>query len=461
MKRCLVFLLIICFSIIHSKAQFQYDSTLVYDIVHVGANRTLKNLDQILNWKNGKLKNIHILLDEGTYYSDKELILRGKNIILEGKGRVNIISTSFDENVIWIGSANNVLLKNVSLRHLNTGNAYKSCTGNVVVFDVASDITVEASDINGCGVIGLYDNGSNHRILIKDCFVHNNSIAAFASGSQGSEGFEEIPDHPVFIFSNNRIANNGPNRMLEEEVEFDSDNYKLLRKITLELPDIVYEEANIDIQKINLAWIYYSTFYIKTDNKNVPDPPQNNIRDYSFSFEPKSGGYYRCGIDTNNLLFKIEEMGSQLQLKIFTERKDTIIIVSVNYTGGFVTTETKYIGFFRYESFGFIDISEQIFSSFDFAKDNFSKPTIDSLTSHYGRYPHTPKSYVYTLTPSDTIYIQDDFYDFECCDKGNFFIDPNQLDGTDFWRAYVFKRFNLKPVGRIKKKRKTIAPMFY
>ena len=81
-------------------------------------------------------------------------------------------------------------------------------TGRVLAFDGADSITVINCDLNGCGLAGLHDNIGNNNIFVEYNYIHNNSLGAYTN-IDGSVWQDAIPNHPVFIFKNNLIRDNG------------------------------------------------------------------------------------------------------------------------------------------------------------------------------------------------------------------------------------------------------------
>ena len=159
--------------------------------------------------------NVHVIVEEGTYYSKDELWVSGENIIIEGQGHVNLYSTVLYSNVMWV-SGDNITIKNLHMKHYKPGGLEgQNCSGRVIGFDNANNITVESCDLNGCGLAGLHDNMGNSNIFVKDCYIHNNSIGAYTDIG-GGVWMKAVDDHPVFKFENNRIENNGPDRVAEE-----------------------------------------------------------------------------------------------------------------------------------------------------------------------------------------------------------------------------------------------------
>lgn len=180
-------------------------------VVRIGPNREIKTLDAFL--REDKIENVHIILDEGNYYS-KEIWLSGNNIILEGTGRTSLLCKQMYENVLWI-SGQNIVIKNLHMKHFAPGILKdQNCTGRVIAFDHASNVLIEGCDLNGCGLAGLHDNLGNRNIVVKDNYIHNNSEGAYTD-HVGNVWQTEIDNHAVFKFKNNRLENNGTNRISE------------------------------------------------------------------------------------------------------------------------------------------------------------------------------------------------------------------------------------------------------
>ena len=188
------------------------DATISMDTVYIGENRAIKSLQQYFSSEPKVKENVCVIIDEGTYYT-KSLWIDGKNVIIKGKDRVNIYCTSFIENVLWV-TGENITIENLHMKHFAPGSInFQNCSGRVIAFDNATNIIIDGCDLNGCGLAGLHDNGGNSNILIKNNYIHNNSVGAYTDMSDVWQ--DAIPDHPVFRFENNRIKNNGEDRKAE------------------------------------------------------------------------------------------------------------------------------------------------------------------------------------------------------------------------------------------------------
>jgi hypothetical protein len=196
----------------------EIESTMPKDTVHIGVSRTYKSLSAYFDSTSSK-KNIHFLIDEGTYYSNG-LWIDAENIVIEGKGQVNIYCKELYENVMWL-LGNNIVVKNIHMKHFAPGKLEgQNCSGRVIGFDNAHNVTIENCDLNGCGIAGLHDNLFNSDIFIKNNYIHNNSVGAYTD-IDGGVWDKEVDNHPVFRFENNRMENNGPSRVMESDSTID------------------------------------------------------------------------------------------------------------------------------------------------------------------------------------------------------------------------------------------------
>jgi hypothetical protein len=179
--------------------------------VHIGPSHEYRFLSQYLMTEPS---DVHILIDAGDYYSETEIWVSGENIIVEGVGEVNLYCQTLYNNVMWV-SGNNIVIKNLHMKHFMPGNPEnQNCSGRVLAFDNASNVTVDNCDLNGCGLAGLHDNLGNSNILVRNCYIHYNSLGAFTD-IDGNVWLDAVDNHPVFKFENNRIENNGPDRISE------------------------------------------------------------------------------------------------------------------------------------------------------------------------------------------------------------------------------------------------------
>ena len=217
MKNPILFSLTLSIFLCINTLNAQEDDPIInYEKIHIGPDREITSPEELFaNAYEKDYINLHVIIDEGNYFQEDEITVRGSNIIIEGKGKVNFFCKKAISNVMWI-MGNNIRVSNIGMSHLNPGKPQnQNCTGRVIAFDNATNIIIENCDLNGCGLAGLHDNLGNENILIRNNYIHNNSLGAYTD-IDGGVWQEEIEDHPVFTFENNRIENNGPNRVLEQ-----------------------------------------------------------------------------------------------------------------------------------------------------------------------------------------------------------------------------------------------------
>ena len=183
------------------------------DTVRIGKGQKWESLDAF--FKEDR-RNVFVIVEEGTYYTDSDLWVSGENIIIKGQGDVSILCKELYNNVMWI-EGENIVIDNIHMMHEMPGDeADQNCSGRVLAFDHANNVTVQNCDLNGCGLAGLHDNLGNGTVYVEYNYIHNNSLGAYTD-IDGGVWQEEIDDHPVFKFNHNRIEDNGHGLAVEED----------------------------------------------------------------------------------------------------------------------------------------------------------------------------------------------------------------------------------------------------
>ena len=215
---CMLLLLPILISCSTSE-QALIENPFITETIHIGPTREVTSLEAFFSdSERPKVENVHLIIDAGDYTSNKAIWVSGENITIEGLKKVNLFCSDQNDNVMWI-TGKNIIVSNIRMKHTNPlDSPYNNCSGRVIAFDNARNIIVENCDLNGCGLAGLHDNMGNASILIKNNYIHNNSLGAYTDIS-GGIWFKEVSDHPVFRFENNRMENNGPDRVVESDTE--------------------------------------------------------------------------------------------------------------------------------------------------------------------------------------------------------------------------------------------------
>lgn len=185
-------------------------------VVFIGAERRYKTLGEYFSLANNPT-GVVVKVDPGVYWHEGETWIQGNNLVIEGMGEVDLRCKNKADNVIWL-VGNNIVVRKLRLRHYAPPGIDEpyNCSGNVIALDNASNVLIADCDINGCGKVGVHDNVGNSDITLRNNYIHNNSVAPFGD-IDGQYWMEEVPDHPTFIFENNRVENNGPDRVKEEE----------------------------------------------------------------------------------------------------------------------------------------------------------------------------------------------------------------------------------------------------
>lgn len=179
----------------------------------IGPGREYASLSDYFS-KNEDPSNVYILVEEGHYYENHSISVYGENIVIEAVGEVSLYCNVLYSCVMDV-FGDKILIKNFHMQHTKPGDPeHQNCSGRVILFDGAHNCIVENCDLNGCGLAGLHDNLGNSAILVRNCYIHNNSLGAYTN-IDGDIWQKEINDHPVFTFVNNRMENNGPDRVPE------------------------------------------------------------------------------------------------------------------------------------------------------------------------------------------------------------------------------------------------------
>lgn len=181
---------------------FNFDSGPM-DTVYIGVDREWTSLSSYFSETRN---NVVVLVEPGRYFN-YEVGISGENIILKALGDVSLICETLHDNVMWV-HGNNIVIDNFHMTHRMPGEAEdQNCSGRVLGFDGADNITVVNCDLNGCGLAGLHDNLGNGIVYVEHNYIHNNSLGAYTDID--GNVWQEETDHPVFKFRNNLIEDNG------------------------------------------------------------------------------------------------------------------------------------------------------------------------------------------------------------------------------------------------------------
>ncbi|NOQ70754.1 MAG: hypothetical protein GQ574_02065 [Crocinitomix sp.] len=193
----------------------------ILDSVRIGPTRAIKNP---FDYFSETRSNVLVLIDSGKYVNESALWIDGENVVIVGEDGVSILIDKLYDNVMWI-SGNNIVVDNLHMMHLMPGDSEgQNCSGRVVAFDNADNVTIVNCDLNGCGLAGLHDNSGNGTIYVEHNYIHNNSLGAYTNIA-GDVWQEEISDHETFVFKNNRMENNGFDRIFEGGDEYYEEDF--------------------------------------------------------------------------------------------------------------------------------------------------------------------------------------------------------------------------------------------
>ena len=193
----------------------------ISDTVYIGPNREIKDPFEYFSETQS---NQFVVIEEGKYVGESSLWLDGENLIVEGRGKVSILLDVLYDNVMWV-IGQNVVINNLHMTHLQPGGTEdQNCSGRVIGFDGADNVTIINCDLNGCGLAGLHDNLGNGTVYAENNWIHNNSLGAYTDIDGNI--WQKEGEHPVFKFKNNFIEDNGHGLEVydyPEEGEYDEE----------------------------------------------------------------------------------------------------------------------------------------------------------------------------------------------------------------------------------------------
>ena len=191
------------------------------DTLYIGNDHEIKNP---FVYFSKERNNVFVIIDSGRYVNAGGLWVTGNNIIIKGEDGVSLLIDQLHDNVMWV-TGNNIVIDNLHMMHLMPGEPKgQNCSGRVIGFDRAYNVTIINCDLNGCGLAGLHDNMGNGTIYIEHNYIHNNSLRAYTN-MDGAVWQEEISDHETFVFKENRIENNGLDRIYESSDEYYEEDF--------------------------------------------------------------------------------------------------------------------------------------------------------------------------------------------------------------------------------------------
>lgn len=173
------------------------------------------NVQAAIDAVNDEFGPSFIKVREGEYISDREIDVDKDNLTIEGLGKVKIQCTSLDANVFWT-TADNLTFRNLQASHVKP-EPYASCVGNVFTLDIGQKVLIENCEINGCGRVGVYFNGGRTEVVLRNNWIHSNTLAAVID-ADGRHIMEEPESHAYITFDGNTIEDNGSE--LEEEMGY-------------------------------------------------------------------------------------------------------------------------------------------------------------------------------------------------------------------------------------------------
>ena len=99
---------------------------------------------------------------------------KGLTIVFE-KG-AKVICTNVYEHVVVLKGSTNVTVRGGHFTHRSPSEK-DMCEGSVIVVENSRHIILEACDINGTGLVGVWA-GNSSELTVRECFIHDNTREA-------------------------------------------------------------------------------------------------------------------------------------------------------------------------------------------------------------------------------------------------------------------------------------------
>jgi hypothetical protein len=224
-----------------------------------------------------------------------------------------------------------------------------------------------------------------------------------------------------------------------------SQNIKKTRiavaEIFISIPDSVFSDNIFEIPKEErqLFWEQYK----KGEYRNIEMSTDKVVGELDWFFE--NDFIRRALVDEKNGLVRImgpSDTNPVFEIKAFVHSKTNIIAITLKYYD-FATDVSKKVIFYEFRDHKFINITEEVLSSFNYKKDNYSDTTIKLVSTIYGHdvisNPFNNKL-LYRFTCSDTVYITESFFGID----EDLSLDKKYFDGEFFSKKYIMKRGKLK-----------------
>lgn len=142
-----------------------------------------------------------LVLERGTYRFDEALRLEGlENVTIEGRGRVKLVLTNLDADVISIKKCKNIIIKGLRAKHQTPSKEYK-CEGAVIMLRRSSRIFITENQLNGCGAAGVFAMSCKEVVVHKNRIFNNSFAGVWVQSSQVAITKNKIYDNAAGVVS--------------------------------------------------------------------------------------------------------------------------------------------------------------------------------------------------------------------------------------------------------------------
>lgn len=137
-----------------------------------------------------------IILTAGTYSTPAAITISSRSgLTLRGEGNVRLLCTDLYQNVMTLADSHDIRIEGIVVRHSQPAGTY-ACEGSVISAQSVTGLVISRCELAGSGSIAVDLSGCED-IEVSDCFIHDNTFAAF-----------QLTDVASITIAGNRVQRN-------------------------------------------------------------------------------------------------------------------------------------------------------------------------------------------------------------------------------------------------------------
>lgn len=162
----------------------------------------------------------HVVFQSGTYRLNHGILLEGlEDVVIEGKGGVNLIVTDLNDDVIALESCSRIQVKGLRARHETPADDYR-CEGAVIRCRNSQKLFIAENHLNGCGASGVFAMSSKDIVIYKNHIFNNTYAGVWLQDASATVHRNKIYDNASALITygkcgvsltDNTIESNGGN----------------------------------------------------------------------------------------------------------------------------------------------------------------------------------------------------------------------------------------------------------